>query len=62
KKAADTVKASMMAGSFVIFKGPIKDNKGGVAIAAGTSHPQTDWSGRACGKTLSARQSRFHGS
>ncbi|WP_213776519.1 BMP family ABC transporter substrate-binding protein [Caballeronia sp. dw_276] len=43
KKAADTIKASMMAGTFVIFKGPIKDNKGGTAIAAGTSHPQTDY-------------------
>jgi basic membrane protein A len=43
KKAADTIKASMMAGTFVIFKGPVKDNKGGVAIAAGTSHPQIDY-------------------
>ena len=42
-KAADTVKASMMAGQFVIFKGPIKDNKGGVAVASGTSHVQTDY-------------------
>jgi simple sugar transport system substrate-binding protein len=33
----------MMAGEFVIFKGPMKDNKGGTAIAAGTSHAQTDY-------------------
>ena len=43
KKAADTIKGSMMAGDFVIFKGPMKDNKGGVAIASGTSHVQTDY-------------------
>jgi len=43
KKAADTIKGSMMAGDFVIFKGPVKDNKGGVAIASGTSHVQTDY-------------------
>ncbi|MDN7181767.1 BMP family ABC transporter substrate-binding protein [Caballeronia sp. SEWSISQ10-4 2] len=43
KKAADTIKASMMAGDFVIFKGPVKDNKGGTAIASGTSHVQTDY-------------------
>jgi basic membrane protein A len=40
---ADAVKARMMAGEFVIFKGPMKDNKGGSAIAAGTSHVQTDY-------------------
>jgi len=43
KKAADTIKGSMMAGDFVIFKGPMKDNRGGVAIASGTSHIQTDY-------------------
>jgi basic membrane protein A and related proteins len=43
KKAADAIKGSMMAGDFVIFKGPMKDNKGGVAIASGTSHIQTDY-------------------
>jgi simple sugar transport system substrate-binding protein len=43
KKAADAIKGSMMAGDFVIFKGPVKDNKGGVAIASGTSHVQTDY-------------------
>lgn len=43
KQAADAVKAKMMAGQFAIFKGPLKDNKGGVAIAAGTSLAQTDY-------------------
>lgn len=42
-KAADAIKASMVAGQFVIFKGPIKDNKGGFAIPAGTTHVQTDY-------------------
>ena len=28
KKDADAIKGSMMAGDFVIFKGPMKDNKG----------------------------------
>jgi len=35
KKAADDVKAQLMAGTFVIFKGPIKDNKGNEVIAKG---------------------------
>jgi simple sugar transport system substrate-binding protein len=42
KKHADDVKAKFMAGSYVIFKGPIKDNKGNVVIAAGTDQGQTD--------------------
>lgn len=42
KQQADAIKAQMVAGSFVIFKGPIKDNKGTVVIADGTSQPQTD--------------------
>jgi basic membrane protein A and related proteins len=42
KKEADAVKAKMIAGTFDIFKGPLKDNKGGMAIAAGTAHKQTD--------------------
>jgi basic membrane protein A len=40
KKKADGIKAEMMKGTFVIFKGPIKDNKGGTVIAAGTSFDQ----------------------
>ncbi|MBX3585538.1 MAG: BMP family ABC transporter substrate-binding protein [Ramlibacter sp.] len=42
KKSADATKAKMVAGSFDIFKGPLKDNKGNVVIAAGTSLKQTD--------------------
>ncbi len=41
KKAADNVKAQLTAGTFVIFKGPIKDNKGKVVIAQGTELGQT---------------------
>lgn len=43
KQQADSVKARMMAGDFVIFKGPIKDNKGGTAVPAGTTLVQTDY-------------------
>jgi basic membrane protein A and related proteins len=32
----------MMAGSFDIFKGPLKDNKGNTVIAAGKQFKQTD--------------------
>lgn len=42
KKNADGTKAKMVAGSFDIFKGPLKDNKGAVVIAAGKSYKQTD--------------------
>jgi len=42
KKTADAVKAKMIAGTFDIFKGPLKDNKGATVIAAGTTHKQTD--------------------
>jgi simple sugar transport system substrate-binding protein len=42
KTKADAVKLEMLNGNFVIFKGPMKDNKGGTVIAAGTSHIQTD--------------------
>jgi simple sugar transport system substrate-binding protein len=42
KKAADAIKAQMMAGKFDIFKGPLKDNKGAVVVAAGKSFKQTD--------------------
>ena len=43
RSTADSIKARMVAGEFVIFKGPIKDNKGGTAIASGTTHVQTDF-------------------
>jgi simple sugar transport system substrate-binding protein len=42
KKSADAVKAQMMKGDFVIFKGPLKDNTGATIVAAGTAHKQTD--------------------
>ena len=42
RKHADEVKASLMAGNYVIFKGPITDNKGKTVIAAGVSRGQTD--------------------
>jgi basic membrane protein A and related proteins len=42
KKPADAVLAQLKAGKFVIFKGPLKDNKGGVVIPAGTSLEMTN--------------------
>jgi simple sugar transport system substrate-binding protein len=42
RKHADDVKAKLTAGSYVIFKGPIKDNKGKTVIADGVSRGQTD--------------------
>ncbi len=42
KKNADDTKAKMIAGSFDIFKGPLKDNKGNIVIAAGKTFKQTD--------------------
>jgi simple sugar transport system substrate-binding protein len=42
RKQADAVKAQMVAGTFDIFKGPLKDNKGNIAIPAGKSIKQTD--------------------
>jgi basic membrane protein A len=42
RKNADTVKAQMMKGDYVIFKGPLKDNTGKTVIAAGAGHQQTD--------------------
>ncbi|MBP6893593.1 BMP family ABC transporter substrate-binding protein [Pseudacidovorax sp.] len=42
KKQADDTKAKMIAGSFDIFKGPLKDNKGKEVIAAGQVQKQTD--------------------
>ncbi len=35
RKHADDIKAKLMAGNFVIFKGPIKDNTGKIVVAAG---------------------------
>ncbi len=42
RKHADDIQAKLMSGSYVIYKGPIKDNKGNAAIAAGTTLGQTD--------------------
>ena len=42
KKKADAAKAKFMAGTMVIYKGPLKDNNGKVVIAAGSEQKQTD--------------------
>lgn len=42
KKQADDIKAKMIAGTFDIFKGPLKDNKGKEVVAAGQVQKQTD--------------------
>jgi basic membrane protein A and related proteins len=42
RKHADDVKAKLTDGSYVIFKGPIADNKGKTVITAGVSRGQTD--------------------
>jgi basic membrane protein A len=42
KKQADDTKAKMIAGTFDIFKGPLKDNKGKEVIASGKVFKQTD--------------------
>jgi simple sugar transport system substrate-binding protein len=39
---ADAVKAKLEAGDFVIYKGPIKDNKGQTVVAGGVAQGQTD--------------------
>jgi simple sugar transport system substrate-binding protein len=42
RKHADEVKAALIAGSYVIFKGPVADNKGNMVIASGVARGQTD--------------------
>lgn len=42
RKNADDFIAKMVAGSFDIFKGPLKDNKGAIIIPAGKTFRQTD--------------------
>lgn len=42
RKHADDVKAQLTAGNYVIFKGPITDNKGKTVIASGVARGQTD--------------------
>ena len=41
KKKADEAKAKLTAGTFVIFKGPIKDSTGKEVIPAGKEYKQT---------------------
>jgi simple sugar transport system substrate-binding protein len=40
RKKADEIKAAMLKGGYVIFKGALKDNKGGTVIPAGTNLDQ----------------------
>jgi len=42
KKKADDAKAKFMAGTMVVYKGPLKDNAGKVVIADGSEQRQTD--------------------
>jgi basic membrane protein A and related proteins len=42
KKKADAAKAKFMAGTMVVYKGPLKDNTGKVVIPAGEEQKQTD--------------------
>ncbi len=42
RKQADDARAKFMDGSMVVYKGPVKDNKGNVVIAAGKEYKQTD--------------------
>jgi basic membrane protein A and related proteins len=42
RKHADDVKAQLTAGTYVIFKGPLTDNKGKTVIATGVARGQTD--------------------
>jgi len=42
RKKADAVKAQMVSGDFIIFKGPVKDSTGKTVIDQGVSHKQTD--------------------
>jgi simple sugar transport system substrate-binding protein len=42
RRHADDIKAKLTAGDYVIFKGPIADNKGNAVIAAGVDRGQTD--------------------
>ena len=42
RKSTDVVKAQMVKGGYVIFKGPLKDNTGKIVIDNGVAHQQTD--------------------
>ena len=38
---ADAVKAEIMMGGYVVFKGPVKDNKGKIVVPAGSNYGET---------------------
>lgn len=42
KAKVEEVKSGILGGSFAIYKGPLKDNKGNGVIAAGTAYTQTE--------------------
>ena len=42
RKNADAIKAQMVKGGYVIFKGPLKDNTGKMVMDTGVQHQQTD--------------------
>jgi len=42
RKQADAVRAELMSGKYVIYKGPLMDNKGGTVIPTGSEMVQTD--------------------
>ena len=41
KAQADTIKADMMKGGFIVFKGPLNDNQGNQVVAAGQNFGET---------------------
>lgn len=41
RKHADAMKAEIMKGGYALFKGPLKDNKGNLLLAAGTAYPES---------------------
>ncbi len=42
RQRADAIKAEMLKGDFIVFKGGLKDNTGKVVVPAGAGHRQTD--------------------
>jgi basic membrane protein A and related proteins len=42
KSDAEAAKAAFMSGSFIVYKGPMKDNAGNIVIESGKEHGQTD--------------------
>jgi basic membrane protein A and related proteins len=42
RSKADSVKAAMVKGDYVVFKGPLKDNTGKTILAKGAAYQQTD--------------------